>query len=72
MPDIVIILRENWKLSGRREAFVKIATHNSKAPTVSLTGVKVSTNPTKITEGMNVQTYYLTDFHKFITHHHHR
>ena len=55
MPDIVIKLRENWKLSGRREAFVKIATHNSKAPTVSITGVKVSTNPTKITEGKTLK-----------------
>ena len=57
VPGIVIKLRENWKLSGRREAFVKIATHNLKAPTVSLTGVNVSTNPTKITGGNNMQAY---------------
>jgi hypothetical protein len=49
VSGIVIKPRENWKLAGRRETFVKIATHNSKAPTVSLTGVKVSSNPTKIT-----------------------
>jgi hypothetical protein len=68
VSGIVIKLRENRKLAGRREIFVKIATHNSKAPTVSLTGVKVSSNPTKITEGKkSMQDYKVSSYLIFIS-----